>query len=88
MDQTPAPATEFIDGMAPVFSPRQLVRPARRRRESGSANPVNKFPGTLIEEIRFARDPSLEGSGFEPSVRLGKRHQSLRAWSAEMRAHP
>jgi hypothetical protein len=22
MDQMPAPATEFIDGMAPVFSPR------------------------------------------------------------------
>jgi hypothetical protein len=35
-------------------------------------NPLSKIFGALIEEVRFAADSPLEGTGFEPSVPRGK----------------
>jgi hypothetical protein len=41
--------------------------------EARVRNPVNKFPGALIEEVRFARDSPLEEAEFELPGPLAKR---------------
>src|ERR1700730_1323807 len=57
--------------------------PEAAKRSCGPIVPLDPPIHTLIEEVRFALDSPVEGSGFEPSVPL-PRLSSIRAVRAEI----